>query len=419
VFRYQGGPELLAVRAVDDGSDGVGPFAAGNAGFVVDTLGLPPATSHIDAAFENISAVSAGVDAVVVPAGLEQKEGNTVFGQGPAPPANGGRFQEVYLASDFSSLSQGPTVLVSMALRPDRDVRRSRTTFLPDFKLRLSTTNAAPGSLSTRFARNTGSDETLVYSGDLTQTTDGRLASEPVNEFDYVVDFERPFVYDPSQGNLLVDWSVGSGGSGTPLWDGQTAGGTQLVAGFSPAATYGTYTSNGATVKRFEFLSEFVSLQAGDADQDLDFDQFDLVRVQQAAKYLTGEAATWGEGDWNGATGGFPQHPPAGDGVFDQFDIVAAQQAAVYRTGSYAAQLPEAHISDNLGSLSLGSGPQAGLSEDYMMGDLGVASSMAASDDLVEVEMGCVPVPEPASDFLLVVAVAVGVLGIRCRNLCG
>ena len=45
-------------------------------------------------------------------------------------------------------------------------------------------------------------------------------------------------------------------------------------------------------------------LEAGDADQDLDFDQLDLVRVQVAAKYLTGQAATWGEGDWDGAPGG-------------------------------------------------------------------------------------------------------------------
>jgi len=34
-------------------------------------------------------------------------------------------------------------------------------------------------------------------------------------------------------------------------------------------------------------------LQAGDADQDLDFDQLDLVQVQVAAKYLTGQAANW------------------------------------------------------------------------------------------------------------------------------
>ena len=43
------------------------------------------------------------------------------------------------------------------------------------------------------------------------------------------------------------------------------------------------------------------ALQAGDADQDLDFDQLDLVKVQIASKYLSGQPATWGEGDWNAA----------------------------------------------------------------------------------------------------------------------
>ena len=81
---------------------------------------------------------------------------------------------------------------------------------------------------------------------------------------------------------------------------------------------------------------------AGDADQDLDFDQLDLVQVQQAGKYLTGQVATWGEGDWNGAPGGSPGYPSAGDGVFNQLDIVAAQQAAKYMTGSYAADAPVA-----------------------------------------------------------------------------
>lgn len=65
---------------------------------------------------------------------------------------------------------------------------------------------------------------------------------------------------------------------------------------------------------------------AGDADLDGQFNQFDIVQVQQAAKYLTGESATWSEGDWNG------------DGVFDQKDIVAA-----FTTGNYL-QGPDATL---------------------------------------------------------------------------
>ena len=80
-------------------------------------------------------------------------------------------------------------------------------------------------------------------------------------------------------------------------------------------------------------------LQPGDADQDSDFDQLDLVQIQQAGKYLSGQAATWGDGDWNGAPGGSPGYPPQGDGVFNQLDIVAAQQGAKYLTGPYAAHV--------------------------------------------------------------------------------
>ncbi len=82
------------------------------------------------------------------------------------------------------------------------------------------------------------------------------------------------------------------------------------------------------------------ALQAGDADQDLDFDQLDLVRVQIGAKYLTGQAATWGQGDWNGAPGGSQGSPPLGDGLFNQQDIIAAQLGNKYLMGKYAALAP-------------------------------------------------------------------------------
>ena len=48
----------------------------------------------------------------------------------------------------------------------------------------------------------------------------------------------------------------------------------------------------------FDVLRGEVTMQQpGDADQDFDFDQLDLIQVQVAAKYLTGQPATWGEGD--------------------------------------------------------------------------------------------------------------------------
>ena len=51
---------------------------------------------------------------------------------------------------------------------------------------------------------------------------------------------------------------------------------------------------------------------AGDSNEDRQFDQLDLIEVLQGGKYITGQPATWRQGDWNG------------DGVFNQVDIIAA-----------------------------------------------------------------------------------------------
>jgi hypothetical protein len=79
-------------------------------------------------------------------------------------------------------------------------------------------------------------------------------------------------------------------------------------------------------------------LQAGDANQDLQFDFDDLFLALSSGKYETGLAATWGEGDWTGAPGGTVGNPPSGDGVFDFSDIFTALSVGHYQTGPYAAR---------------------------------------------------------------------------------
>ena len=213
-------------------------------------------------------------------------------------------------------------------------------------------------------------------------------------------------------------------------------------------------------------------LQPGDADQDLDFDQIDLVQVQIAAKYLTGQPATWGEGDWDGAPGGEAGNPPAGNGFFDQLDIIAALGAGKYLTGPYAAittggdandeqtsivydpnsgelavdsrlgmELTSVNIdsasgiftgaaaeslggsfdndSDNnifkatfgssFGSLSFGLVAQTGLSENFVANDLTVVGSLTGGGDLGAVDL--IYVPEPSTLAMLVFGT---LLGLRC-----
>jgi hypothetical protein len=218
-----------------------------------------------------------------------------------------------------------------------------------------------------------------------------------------------------------------------------------------------------------------VGLEAGDADQDLDFDQLDLVKVSIAAKYLTGNPATWGEGDWNGAPGGSPGNPPAGDSRFNQADIIAALNSNNYLMGPYAALAnangargdaqtsiiynagtgevavdapagtnltsvnidsagriftgaPAANLggsfdndSDNnifkatfgssFGSLSFGNVAQAGLSQQFVLNDLTVVGSLAGGGALGNVDL--IYIPEPST----IVLVALGLAGVGLMRL--
>lgn len=214
-------------------------------------------------------------------------------------------------------------------------------------------------------------------------------------------------------------------------------------------------------------LWSFVSLfyrSAGDADEDLDFDQLELVQVRIAAKYLTNQTATWREGDRSGAPGGAPGNPPPGNGLFDQLDVIGALGPAHYLSGPYAAldadgargdaqtsvvynastgevavdapagvELTSMNIdsalsiftgdaaqnlggsfdndSDNnilkatfggsFGSLSFGNVAQTGLSEDFVLNDLTVIGSLAGGRDLGNVDL--IYVPEPSSLLLMAV----------------
>ena len=104
-------------------------------------------------------------------------------------------------------------------------------------------------------------------------------------------------------------------------------------------------------------------LQAGDANQDFEFNQLDLFQVLRAGKYLTGQTATWGDGDWDGAPGGQLGSPPAGDGVFGPQDLVAALKANLWLAGPYAVNgFAGEQLNDALpvGQVSVGYDPLTG-----------------------------------------------------------
>ena len=267
----------------------------------------------------------------------------------------------------------------------------------------------------------------------------------------------------PNGGNFDIDdWVF----SGPDALDGET----DNDSANSPVPI-GSYTYNSLPV------GETGALQPGDADRDFDFDQLDLVKVQVASKYLTGEFATWGDGDWDGGPGGLPGSPPAGNGRFDQLDIVAALNAGVYLTGPYGAvraggisgdgqtsigydsmtgqvwidapagveltsvnidstagifveqpaeslggsfdndadgNLFKATFGGSFGSISFGNVAQTGLSEQFLQQDLSVVGSLAGGGELGNVDL--IFVPEPAGICLMLIGLFGIVAGTSRRN---
>lgn len=100
-------------------------------------------------------------------------------------------WQQVY---DDSFFGATPLLIEGFGFRAQVDSSKSVGA---DFAVRMSTTSAEPGALSTTFAANVGADDTLVFSGPTTLTTvDGDFT---------LITLSTPFVYDPTLGNLLIE----------------------------------------------------------------------------------------------------------------------------------------------------------------------------------------------------------------------
>jgi hypothetical protein len=124
----------------------------------------------------------------LIPFGLEQ--------QG-IPSA---RYQQVYNASDFSSLAAGGGFITELRFRSDPVSGRPFTAGLLDIQINLSTTLRAADGLSLVFADNIGTDDTVVYGrGPLT------ISGSPGLGFDVRITLATPFLYEPVVGNLLLD----------------------------------------------------------------------------------------------------------------------------------------------------------------------------------------------------------------------
>ena len=112
------------------------------------------------------------------------------------------RDQTIAAASLFSSFG-GPVVIDSLAFRLDSGASTTSGAF-DDFQVRLSTAATSVTTLSTTLDDNVGTDEVSVFSGPLVLSSTSGVASP--SEFDLLIPFMTPFLYDPLAGDLLLDW---------------------------------------------------------------------------------------------------------------------------------------------------------------------------------------------------------------------
>lgn len=113
------------------------------------------------------------------------------------------RYQQVYRGSEV-----GNGRITSIRFRQDGTLGDAFTAdVLENVTIALSSTTAAPDSLSTSFSSNIGPDETVVFSGSLMLSS--ATSTAVPRPFDVSIILATPFDFDSSTGmNLLLDVTV-------------------------------------------------------------------------------------------------------------------------------------------------------------------------------------------------------------------
>ncbi|MCL4781494.1 MAG: PEP-CTERM sorting domain-containing protein [Bryobacterales bacterium] len=165
---------------------------------------------------------------LVVPFGNTSVPGNTTDG------ANSGaldlRIQIVYGRGQFLNAGiTGPVLISALAYRAAPD-EGSTTITAAAMTAYASTSPYAPNSnggntlLTDTFATNLGPDNTLVFSAAPVALSSPGCVGSAVCPFDLVFAFDVPFLYDPTQGFLLID----------AFWTGVLQTGALDASDFSP-----------------------------------------------------------------------------------------------------------------------------------------------------------------------------------------
>ncbi|MBI5387580.1 MAG: immunoglobulin domain-containing protein [Verrucomicrobia bacterium] len=177
---------------------------------------------------------------------------NTGGGGGSSVLRHSIRLQEVYSASQFPPR---PILIQELRFRPNAAYGQPFSETIAHLQINLSATTVQPGSLSSTFANNPGANDTVVFAGSISLSS---ACLGPVNgpkEFDIVIPLTTPFLYDPSVGNLLVDFHNFSGSLVTYVDAGSASGTASRVFALGGGSTHATSSDNGADVLEIIFTA--------------------------------------------------------------------------------------------------------------------------------------------------------------------
>lgn len=128
----------------------------------------------------------------------------------------GRRFQQVYDATDFQGISNGGWIRwMQLRLDSPNAIGGMVITWF-NIQINLSTTTKTPfgpNMLNNTFSDNVGSDDTVVLGPRALSVSAHYTIGEP-QPFDIQVSFDRPFFYNPANGNLLLDVRTVGGSTG-------------------------------------------------------------------------------------------------------------------------------------------------------------------------------------------------------------
>jgi hypothetical protein len=191
-------------------------------------------------------ASQAAAATIVVPNALATTDGNFFHDGGPVPV----RVMQIHDAAQFLAL-HAPFYITQLAFRPDAAGGPTGPRSLT-LDLYASTSSRSVAGLSNLFAENIGPDNALVFSGTQTWSTANLPGPGNARQFDILRPLTTPFLYDPRDGNLVLDFRI-SGGGGSLIRRDAASGDPTVNFVASP----GSATATTGNVLGFGFVTQF------------------------------------------------------------------------------------------------------------------------------------------------------------------